>query len=309
MWRDKAGSVAVLSMMLAALTAVLVFQDTLVRSQRRYRIIRYAFLAVTLVWLGWYAGAQLSVVNVLTFVHSLMSEFHWEFFLLDPLSFVLWSYVAVTLLFWGRGVFCGWLCPFGALHELTNAGARMLKVPQIEVPFRLHERLWPIKYIIFLGLFALSLYSTNLAVVASEVEPFKTAISLKFMRAWPFVAYAVALLLAGLFVERFFCRYLCPLGGALAIPARLRMFEWLKRRHQCGTECHACAVRCTVQAIHPTGAINPNECIYCLECQTLYHDDAICPPLVALRGRRERRAALSRTMDPPKPGEATGGAP
>ena len=63
----------------------------------------------------------------------------------------------------------------------------------------------------------------------AEVEPFKTAIILKFVRDWPFVIYALALLAAGLFVERFFCRYLCPLGAALAIPGRMRMFEWLKR--------------------------------------------------------------------------------
>lgn len=302
MWRERIGMVTALGVMLAGLTAILVFQDSLVRSQRRYRIVRLTFLTVTLIWLGWYAGEQLSVVNVLTFVHSLLSEFHWEFFLLDPLAFVLWSYVAVTLLFWGRGVFCGWLCPFGALQELTNEIARKIRLPQIAVPFGLHERLWPIKYILFLGLFALSLHSTNMAVIASEVEPFKTVISLKFVRAWPYVAYAATLLVTGLFIERFFCRYLCPLGGALAIPARLRMFEWLKRRHQCGTECHACANHCTVQAIHPSGAINPNECIHCLECQTLYYDDQTCPPLIALRKRRERRAALSRPVSVPAGG-------
>jgi len=52
----------------------------------------------------------------------------------------------------------------------------------------------------------------------SEVEPFKTSIVLKFAREWPFVVYALTLLAAGRFVERFFCRYLCPLGAALAIP-------------------------------------------------------------------------------------------
>jgi NosR/NirI family nitrous oxide reductase transcriptional regulator len=129
------------------------------------------------------------------------------------------------------------------------------------------------------------------------VEPFKTAISLRFVRARPFVAFVAALLVAGLFVERFFCRYLCPLGAALAIPARLRMFDWLKRRHQCGSVCQACAVKCTVQAIHPDGRINPNECVYCLECQVLYNDDRTCPPLIERRKRRERREALaSRSM-------------
>ena len=62
----------------------------------------------------------------------------------------------------------------------------------------------------------------RLAERLAEVEPFKTAIILNFVRAWPFVAYAVALLVAGLFVERFYCRYLCPLGAALAIPAVAR---------------------------------------------------------------------------------------
>ncbi len=275
------------------LSGILVFQDQLASTPRLHRRIRLGFLAVTLLWIGWYAGGQLSVVNVLTFSHSLMGDFQWEFFLLDPVIFLLWSYVAVALLFWGRGVFCGWLCPFGALQELLSEGARKLKVPQVNIPFALHERLWPIKYVIFLGLFAVSLHSVNIAFMGAEVEPFKTAILLKFMRHWPFVLYAVSLLAAGLFIERFFCRYLCPLGAALAIPARIRMFEWLKRRPQCGRECGICAQRCPVQAIHPSGAINPNECIHCLGCQKLYFDDTICPPLAALRKRRERRQALT----------------
>jgi len=188
---------------------------------------------------------------------------------------------------------CGWLCPFGALQELTNDVARKLRVPQLRLPFIVHERLWPLKYIAFIGLFAVSLNSVNQAFVIAEVEPFKTAISMKFIRHWPFVAYAGGLLVAGLFVERFFCRYLCPLGAALALPARLRMFEWLKRHPQCGRECAICEHSCPVQAIHPSGAINPNECIYCLKCQTLYYDEFTCPPMVQRRKRRERRDMLA----------------
>jgi transcriptional regulator of nitric oxide reductase len=295
-WKQRRIEVAVLTVLLVFLTVILVLQDELVANRRVYRTIRLSFLAIILFWLGWFVGGQLSVVNVLTFTSAMITEFHWEFFLLDPISFVLWSYVAVTLLFLGRGVFCGWLCPFGSLQELLNEAARRLRVPQVTVPFTLHERLWPIKYVIFIGLFAVSLHSTNLAVIIAEVEPFKTAIALHFMRAWPFVLYVAVLLVAGLFIERFFCRYLCPLGAALAIPARLRMFEWLKRKHQCGRSCHNCAEVCTVQAIHPNGRINPNECIYCLNCQALYFDNTVCPPLVALRQKQEeaRRRAEQR---------------
>ncbi len=296
-WNDSRVRIVVLVVLLSILSVVLVFQDLLVRNVRRYHIFRYVFLGFVVVWLGWYAGAQLTVVNVLTFAHALMADFQWTYFLLDPLMFILWGYVALVMLFWGRGVFCGWLCPFGALQELINTTARRFGVMQITLPWGLHERLWPIKYIIFLCLFAVSLSDITLAMRGAEVEPFKTAITLRFVREWPFVSFAVVLLLMNVFIERFYCRYLCALGAALAIPARLRMFEWLKRRHQCGSECDACAQRCTVQAIHPTGQINPNECIYCLECQTIFFDDHLCPPLVAQRKRREKRATLSAGAD------------
>ncbi len=296
-WLDRAWRVGGVALMLLVLTGFLVFQRALVNRPSLYRRLRLTFLVVTLVWLGWLAGAQLSVVNVLTFIHALMGDFAWTSFLAEPLIFILWAYTAVGLLFLARGVFCGWLCPFGALQELANDAARRLRIPQVTVPFGLHERLWPIKYVIFLALFALSLTSMTDSFVAAEVEPFKTAISLRFMRDWPFVAYALALVIASLFINRFFCRYLCPLGAALAITARLRMFDWLKRHPQCGRECQICFHSCPVQAIHPEGNINPNECIHCLKCQSLYLDDRICPPLVARRKRRERREALSAGRD------------
>jgi NosR/NirI family nitrous oxide reductase transcriptional regulator len=278
---------------LLVLTAIFFFQDTLVRRPRLYAWVRRGFLLFTLVWLGWYANAQLSVVNVVTFTNALVTGFNWEFFLAAPLIFILWAAIAAALLFWGRGPFCGWLCPFGALQELLNNLAQWLKVPQIKVPWALHERLWPIKYVIFLGLFGLSFYSVALAEMFAEVEPFKTSIILKFSRDWPYVIYALTLLSAGLFIERFFCRYLCPLGAALAIPGRIRMFEWLKRWPECGSPCQRCAKECPVQSIHPEGHINVNECIYCMHCQELYHDDHRCPHMIQVRLKRERYDALA----------------
>ncbi len=294
-WLSSKLEIAGLGVMLVVLTGVFFFQGFAVRNERRFYIFRMGFLTVTLVFLGWYANAQLSVVNLMALFASLTNGFSWQAFLLSPLTFILWFAVAASLLFWGRGAYCGWLCPFGALQELTNQIARKLKIPQWTLPWGLHERLWPIKYMIFLGLFGVSLISIDQAEHLAEVEPFKTAIILKFIRAWPFVAYAAALLIAGLFVERFYCRYLCPLGAALAIPARLRMFDWLKRYHECGSPCQTCAKQCPVQSIHPTGEINPNECINCLHCQVLYQSETTCPVVIKKLKRREK---ISESMPP-----------
>ena len=293
MWRRNPISIAITGFAILVLTGIFFFQNPLVKRPRLYTWVRRGFLLFTLVWLGWYAKAQLSVVNVLTFSNAILTGFSWEYFLTAPLIFILWSSIAIALLFWGRGPYCGWLCPFGALQELTNWAAKAVGVPQIRVPWDLHERLWPIKYIIFLFLFGMSLYSLASAEQLSEVEPFKTAIILKFVRDWPFVLYAVALLVVGLFIERFFCRYLCPLGAALAIPGHMRMFQWLRRWPQCGSPCQRCANACPVQSIHPEGQINVNECIYCMHCQELYHDDQRCPHMIQVRLKREKREALS----------------
>ena len=296
-WEDKTAEIIGLLVMLTVLTLVFFFQHFFTRSARFYFWFRISFLTVTLVFLGWYANAQLSVVNLMALFGALVTDFSWQAFLLDPLTFILWFAVATALLFWGRGAYCGWLCPFGALHELTNRIGQALHIPQVQLPWGLHERLWPIKYMIFLGLFGASLYSIEQAEHLAEVEPFKTAIVLKFMRAWPFVAYVAALLMAGLFVERFFCRYLCPLGAALAIPARLRMFDWLKRYRDCGNPCQTCANECPVDAIHPTGEINPNECINCLHCQVLYQSEVKCPVVIKKMKRRARAGSPNAALD------------
>jgi transcriptional regulator of nitric oxide reductase len=290
-WQARRTEIAILVGALMVLLTVLMFQDVLVRRPVFYRWFRDGFLLFTLVWLGWIAGAQLSVLNVLTFLDSLRTGFSWDTFLLEPLIFILWGFVAVTMLFWARGVFCGWLCPFGALQELTARVGELLGLKRRLVPRPVHDRLVAVKFVVFLCLFGLSLGGIPFTQAVAEVEPFKTAIVLRFDRDWLFVLYAVALVAVSLFVPRAFCRYLCPLGAALALPARLHIFQWLKRRRDCGSPCQQCAASCPVQAIHRTGKINDTECIHCLHCQAYYFDEAICPPLLRQRKLLDRMAA------------------
>ncbi|MCY1273014.1 ferredoxin-type protein, NapH/MauN family [compost metagenome] len=292
-WYQKSFQIGVLLGALGLLAVILFLQDNLTRRPQLLHWLRRGYLLFTLVYIGWYCLGQLSVVNVLTFVHSLFEGFRWELFLIDPVLFILWTFTAASILLWGRGVFCGWLCPFGALQELLNEAARKLKVPQFELPFAVHERLWAIKYIVLLVLFGLSLESLSTAEQVAEVEPFKTAITLHFDRQWWFVAYVAVLLIVNLFSRKVYCRYVCPLGAALAIPGKARLFDWLKRRKECGQPCQLCARECEIQAIHPDGRINANECHYCLDCQMTYYNENKCPPLVNKRKKRGKRATTN----------------
>lgn len=301
LWLAKTWQIGILLAAISLLTVAFFFQNTLTRYPRFAETSRIVFLVFTLFWIGFYANAQLSVVNVMTFFNAMRADFRWEYFLMEPLIFILWCSVAASLLFWGRGAYCGWLCPFGALQELMNKLAKAARIPQITVPWGVHERLWPLKYMLFLALFGIAVYSLTLAEQLAEIEPFKTAIVLKFDRPWPYLLFALAMLAPGLFIERFYCRYFCALGAALAIPGRLRMFDWLKRYKECGSPCQICANECMVQAIHPEGNINPNECLYCMHCQILYHHEHKCPVMIKKRERRERRTALaSDSMKPEK---------
>lgn len=278
-WAAKHVETGIVAAMLSVLTFILFAQDWITRRPVLWRTLRAGFLTFTLLVLGWGLNGQLSVVQVVAFVHSLLTQFRWETFLIEPVIFLLWGFVALGLLFWGRGVYCGWLCPFGALQELVNILAQRLSIRQVAVPQALHERLWVIKYTLFVCILALSFYSMHDALVLAEAEPFKTAISLRMVRPWPFVLFVMAILCASLFIERFYCRYLCPLGAGLAIPAKLKIFDWLKRRPQCGRECRLCETKCAVGAIDPLGRINPNECVLCLRCQVIMDDVAMCPVL------------------------------
>src|SRR5215813_12629123 len=292
-WRDARVNIAILAALLAALTAIFVFQAQLSRSRLAHRLVRISFLAVVLVWLGWTAGVQLSTVNVINYVQAPFRGFDIGFYLAEPLMVMIAAYTLVSVVVIGRGVFCGWLCPFGALQELLAQASRALDVPQWNPSAALETRLRMGKYVAAAAVLGLVLSGIDGSGATAEIEPFKTAITSKFTRAWPYVLYAGTLLAIGLFSERAYCRFLCPLGGVLATLDRLHLINLLKRRPECGNPCHLCERSCPVRAIEPTGKIIMAECFQCLDCQVEYYDDKRCPPLVqAAKWRAEARSGV-----------------
>jgi transcriptional regulator of nitric oxide reductase/ferredoxin len=287
-WRDARLNVAILAALLSVLTLIFVFQDTLARHRLAHRLVRNGFLLIVLVWLGWIAGAQLSIVHVMNYLVAPFKHFDIGFYLAEPLIIIIAVYTVFSLLLIGRGVFCGWLCPFGAMQELLAQVSRALRLPQWNPSAALEQRLWMGKYLAAAVVLILVLTEVDPSGATIEIEPFKTAITSKFTRAWPYLLYAGALLAIGLFSERAYCRFLCPLGGVLAFLDRLHLLNLLKRRPECGSPCHLCERSCPVRAIEKSGKIVTSECFQCLDCQVDYFDDKRCPPLVqAAKFRRE----------------------
>lgn len=293
-WKDKVVEIVAFTALLVAIAAAYASRDKLVRRADRknkwpVNAFKYTGWVLSIGFVGFYAMAQPSITQVLTWFHSLLFQWKWELFLSDPLIFIFWIFIIITVFVWGRGLFCGWLCPFGSLSELLYkiGQALGLKRFQFHLPQALHDKLKWVKYAVFFGLLAVSFFSMGLAEQLAEVEPFKTTFLVGLLnRSWPYTLFAGGLLGLSIFMERPFCKYLCPLGAALAMPTTFRWFG-LKRKDEC-TSCKACAKGCGSLAIDAKGNIDQRECMLCLDCMVLYYDDHACPPLAQERKRRDK---------------------
>lgn len=285
-WSGRKAELLLTVAALALLGGALSMQKRLTANAAHFAWFRRGFLLFTVGFIGYYAQGQLSIVNLTGVLNALLAGRSLEFLMYDPMTVILWAFVLVSLLAWGRGAFCGWLCPFGALQELTGKLGQWLRLPQIRFRTRTDKRLKLVKY----GLLAAVLASTALAPAWTdglvEIEPFKTAITLGFDRAWPFAAYAAGLLALSAVSYKFFCRYLCPFGAALALLGRFRLYDWIARRAECGTPCQACRHACGYQAIRPDGKVSYDECFQCMDCVVIHADETRCAPLIMERKRR-----------------------
>ena len=248
-------------------------------SKLRYK--RTILLSITLFFIGWYAQGQLSMVTVLGVVKAIVNSQSLSFLLYDPFSLIIWFFVFISLVLWGRGTFCGWLCPYGVLQEFSHYLGRLLRFPRIRVSEKLNDKLVYIKYFILSALILAVIFAPKLAESLIEVEPFKTSITLIFDRQIPYVIYALFWLFLGMFLFKGFCRYFCPLGAFLSILGKLRILNWLPRRYECGNPCNNCHKSCNYQAIDKkSGSIKYTDCFQCMDCVQIYSDKNLCKILI-----------------------------
>lgn len=264
---------------------------------RYFTPARLLILAVMTGFVGFWGQGQLSIVTPLGVLRTALDGGSFLFLLYDPFSLLVWAAATLGFVLWGRGLFCGWLCPFGALQEFAHHFGRALRLPQIEPSAAWDKRLKSLKYVALAGLVGLLGFAPQHVDTAAEIEPFKTAITVFFVREWYFVAYALFWLALSMVLFKGFCRYLCPLGAVMAIGGLFRGRDWIARRTECGSPCQLCRVKCAYGAIEKSGKIAYSECFQCLDCVAIHDDAKRCVPLV-LAARRTGRPATASAAPP-----------
>lgn len=187
---------------------------------------------------------------------------------------------AVTAL-WGR-FFCGYLCSFGAVQDLLASVSRKLAPKRKGIPAKADRIL---KYLKYAVLSAIVLFVWVLQLpVDSSFSPWGVfgmilsgngSVMLSAIPSFGFLILA-AILTASFFVERFFCRYLCPLGALFTPVSKGRLFRIHRIENAC-SGCRQCSRACTMGiTLHEKELVTSGECIDCMRCM------GVCAP-AALR--------------------------
>lgn len=175
--------------------------------------------------------------------------------------------------------FCGWLCSFGAVGDWIYAIAKKIHPIKFKMPERVDKILKKVKYV-YLAALIVILWNADIPALG-EASPWGAFASI-FNTNGPDLGAAfeyytlgtvflVGLLIGSIFVERFFCRYLCPLGAVFAIMSRLKFLRINKNKEHCGA-CRLCTKNCAMGIpLYQMDKVNSGECIMCMRCTS------VCP--------------------------------
>jgi len=214
--------------------------------------------------------------------------------------------LAVTF-FLGR-VACGWVCPLGSLHQFFSF---LFKKTKLHRPKKLQDNhtVWKYYILIFIlvsALFTLDVvgifdpfsflyrsivvgvlpalsyglsafiglfYQLNLTGIGDPMIQFFENLNINaiFLQGFFIGSIFIGIILLNMVRERFWCRYICPLGALLGLVSRWNLFDLKIDKERC-IDCGLCTIQCQTQANpFPNEGWKSSECVYCLTCS------AICP--------------------------------
>ncbi len=169
--------------------------------------------------------------------------------------------------------FCGFLCSFGTMGDFFWVVGKRLKLRRRNLSRRMDQALKSLKYILLIGIVLIG-WTLGVSLLSGTANPWTIFGMLTSVAGWPNLtawvsvgALLLILIMAGsLYIERFFCRYLCPLGAVFAVASKVRLFKIRKPAQHCGN-CQACTKQCSMGIpLYGMNVISDGECIDCMNC-------------------------------------------
>jgi polyferredoxin len=249
------------------------------KAQRAFRAVRLAFLALFLVVstvfgimhqflpgtkpvsvdaLDPFGGIE-SAITVIT-TGQLVAKIAWSSFIL------LLATLIVALAF--RRVFCGKICAFGALQELFGRLGKRVFRKRFTVPKVVDRSARFLKYAVLAVVVALTAITGTLVIRPYDPwAAYHHILSAELITGfWVGLILLVVSLVGSLFYDRFFCKYLCPMGGFLGLINRIGWFR-VKRVEATCTHCMACDKACPMNIkVESLAQVQSSECINCGLC-------------------------------------------
>jgi polyferredoxin len=212
--------------------------------------------------------------------------------------FLFSSFLVISFVF--RKAFCSWMCPVGTVSEYLWKLGRSALGRNIQLPRSADIPLRSLKYLV-LSFFACAVIGMSAASIAEFLNsPYALIVDVRMLNFFRYIGGTAAcvvlgLVIASIFVQNFWCRYLCPYGGFLGLASLLSPMRITRSASTC-IDCAKCAKVCpSALPVDKLLQIRSAECTGCLECV------AVCPAKDTLTmrvpvGLRKRRAIPAWSM-------------
>ena len=248
-------------------------ENTNTSGKSKFPPIAIARAAVQLVAFILVPGLFISVFSALGAIWKsiLSSTFRFDE---QAANILLLAVVFIVTAVWGR-FFCGFICSFGALQDLLWLGGRNLPFRPVfsqKVDRVLKYLKYAVLLFIVIGVWTFGITGDTVwspwTIFGMYASPWKGVPSQAM-----FLSVGGLLLLltiiGSLLIERFFCKYLCPLGALFTLASHFRVFKLKRDSASCSGSCRVCSRKCSMSIpLYQYDKVRSGECIDCMKCTT-----------------------------------------
>lgn len=215
------------------------------------------------------------VCGVTSIYQFFISSTLWVVKLKSSLGIIIGLAIMSAVLF--GPIICGFICPFGAIQDLlSRAGKKIFKRKYNNfIPKRVDEKLKYLRYVVLV--LTIILTATSSVILLEALNPYHAYLSI-FNRKFTtlgIIGGIILVLIIGLsfFVQRPWCRYICPYGAFLGLFNKIKVFRVFRNNGTC-ISCKKCTKECPMGIdVHEKEEVRSLSCISCMECV----GEKVCP--------------------------------